>query len=145
MFLNSYKTVTPAFGPGSLRLSHAEDPVVLVVDDQEETRSEMKRVLELHGYKVIDTDSGQDAAKRARYVYPDLLLVNLDVPLLYQMVAARQIVRNAELGNIPVVIVAHEDLVDPVAVVEIGVRRNEYLTRLFNYQQLENLLDYLLH
>jgi len=119
--------------------------VVLVVDDQEETRSEMKRVLELNGYKVIDTDNGQDAAKRACYVYPDLLLVNLDVPLLYQMVAARQIVKNAGLGNIPVVIVAHEDLVDPVAVVEIGVRRNEYLTRLFNYQQLENLLDYLLH
>jgi len=43
-----------------------------------------------------------------------------------------------------VVIVAHDDVVDTVAVVEIGVRRNEYLTRLFNYQQLENLLDYLL-
>jgi DNA-binding response OmpR family regulator len=115
-----------------------------MVDDQEDVRSEMKQVLELNGYRVIDTDNGQDATKRARYVYPDLLLVNLDVPLLYQMVAARQIVKNADLGNIPVVIVAHDDVVDPVAVVEIGVRRNEYLTRLFNYQQLENLLDYLL-
>ena len=144
MSLNPYRSVTPVFGPRSLRLSHADSPVVLMVDDQEDMRSEMKHVLELNGYRVIDTDNGQDATKRARYVYPDLLLVNLDVPLLYQMVAARQIVKNADLGNIPVVIVAHDDVVDPVAVVEIGVRRNEYLTRLFNYQQLENLLDYLL-
>jgi hypothetical protein len=39
---------------------------------------------------------------------------------------------------------SQEDVVDPVAAMEIGVRRNEYLTRLSNYQQLENLLDYLL-
>jgi CheY-like chemotaxis protein len=144
MSLNPHKTETTAFGPRSVRLSHADNPVVLMVDDQEAIRSEMKHVLELNGYRVIDTDSGQDAVKRARYLYPDLLLVNLDVPLLYQMVAARQIVKNAQLGNIPVVIVAQENVVDPVAAMEIGVRRNEYLTRLSNYQQLENLLDYLL-
>lgn len=68
-------------------MSHADNPVVLMVDDQEVMRSEMKHVLELNGYRVIDTDNGQDAAKRARYVYPDLLLVNLDVQLLYQVVA----------------------------------------------------------
>ena len=127
-----------------LRLSHADEPVVLMVDDQDEKRVEMKHVLELNGYNVIDTDNGQDAAKRARYVYPDLLLVNLDVPLLYQIVAARQIVKNAELGTLPVVIVSHDDAADKSALLEIGVRRNEYVTRHSDYQQLENLLEYLL-
>jgi DNA-binding response OmpR family regulator len=104
----------------------------------------MRQVLELNGYHVIKTDNGQDAVKRGRYVYPDLLLVDLDLPLLYEMVAARQIVKNADLGIVPVVIVTHEDEVDPAAIMEAGVRRNEYVTRLSDYQQLQHLLDYLL-
>jgi len=62
------------------RSSYSEKPVVLVVEDQDDSRSEMRQVLELNGYHVIKTDNGQDAVKRGRYVYPDLLLVDLDMP-----------------------------------------------------------------
>jgi len=51
----------------------------------------------------------------------------LNLPLLYEMVAARQIVKNAELGIVPVVIITHDDEVDPAAIMEAGVRRNEYV------------------
>ena len=119
-------------------------PVVLLVGDHEDSGVEIKQVLTLSGYRVIDTDNGQDAAKRARYISPDLLLVDLDVPLLYELVAARQILKNAELGLVPVVIVTHEDTVDPGPMEEVGTRRNEYVTRLSDYDELEYLLDYLL-
>ena len=33
---------------------------------------------------------------------------------------------------------------DPYPLMEVGVRRNEYVTRLSDYEQLEHLLDYLL-
>jgi DNA-binding response OmpR family regulator len=146
MSLNLHLTKAPANDPGPIprRMSHADNPVVLMVKDREDTRSEMKRVLELNGYRVIDTDNGQDATKRAQYIYPDLLLVDLDVPLLYGMVAARQIVKKAQLGIVPVVIVTSEPDVDAAALLEVGVRRNEYVTRLADYDQLEHLLDYLL-
>lgn len=124
--------------------SSSDTPVVLIVEDRDDTRFEMKRVLELSGYHVVDTDNGQDAAKRARNISPDLLLVDLDVPLLYGMVAARQIIKNAQLGILPVVIVTREAAVDPSAMMEVGVRGNEYVTRFSDYQQLERLLDYLL-
>jgi len=142
--LNKTRLSDYALGHRPLRLSYADNPVVLMVEDREDTRSEMKHVLELNGYSVVDTDNGQDAAKRAQFVSPDLLLVDLDVPLLYGMVAARQIVKNAQLGVLPVVIVTHEDVVDPAAIMELGVRSNEYVTRLSDYQQLQSLLDYLL-
>jgi CheY-like chemotaxis protein len=124
--------------------SQPENPLVLMVEDQEDQRAEMKQVLELNGYRIIDTDNGQDAAKRARFIPPDLVLIDLDVPLLYELVAARQIVKSAQLGSLPVVIVTREDRVDPEAMMEVGVRRNEFVTRLNDYQQLEHLLDYLL-
>jgi CheY-like chemotaxis protein len=128
----------------SRRRSDSDIPLVLLVEDQEDTLFEMKQVLELSGYRVIDTDNGQDAAKRARYAHPDLVLVDLDVPLLYVLVAARQIMKQAFLGAVPVVIVTHEEELDADSMMEVCVRRNEYVTRLSDYEQLEHLLDYLL-
>ncbi|MDX6445169.1 MAG: twitching motility two-component system response regulator PilH [Blastocatellia bacterium] len=133
-----------AFQRRLFRHADTEPPVVLMVEDRPDATSELTEILELNGYRVIETDNGQDAVKRALYVCPDLLLVDLNVPLLYEMMAARQIIKNAQLGNVPVVIAAHEDVVDAATFMELGVRRNEYVTRLSNYQQLECLLDYLL-
>jgi CheY-like chemotaxis protein len=126
------------------RHSNSGRPLVLLVKDQEDTLFEMKQVLELNGYSVVDTDNGQDAVKRARYTHPDLVLVDLDVPLLYELVAARQIIKQAFLGAVPVVIVSHDGELEPGALMEVCVRRNEYVTRLSGYEQLEHLLDYLL-
>jgi CheY-like chemotaxis protein len=86
------KAPTYDFRDRYFQTSQSDNPVVLMVEDQEDERAEMKEVLELNGYRVIDTDNGQDAAKRARFISPDLVLVDLDVPLLYELVAARQIV-----------------------------------------------------
>ena len=128
--------------PGHLSRYRA-DHVVLVVKDHLDARSELNEVLAQNGYGVIGTDNGQDAARRARQVRPDLLLIDLDVPLLFELVAARQILKQAQL-QLPVVIVTHEDVIDPSSIMEVGARRNEYVTRLCDYDQLQDLLDYLL-
>lgn len=125
----------------------ARNSLVLLVQDNEETLCDMKHVLELNGYRVMDSDNGQAAIKQARYAHPDLLLVDLDVPLLYELVAARQIIKNSKLGVptvIPVVIVSHEREFDSGPMMEVNLRRNEYVTRLSDYDQLSHLLDYLL-
>lgn len=146
MSLNSYNANASAYASDQTfrRRFEPDKPLVLLVKDQEDALFEMKQVLELNGYRVIDTDNGQDAAKRARYAHPDLVLVDLDVPLLYELVAARQIMKQAFLGAVPFVIVTHDEELDPHAMMEVCVRRNEYVTRLSDYEQLEHLLDYLL-
>ncbi len=119
--------------------------VVLMVEDYREARSsDLKQGLKLKGYRVIDTDNGRDAARQARETHPDLLVVDMDVPLLYGLVAARQIVKHAEVGPIPVVIITHEEVVDPAPMIEVGATRNEYVTRLSDYASLQHPLDYLL-
>jgi len=124
--------------------SNGDNHVVLTVLDHMEARPELRQVLQLNGFRVIDTDNGQDAARQARQTHPDLLVVDMDVPLLYGLVAARQIVKHAQVGPVPVVIVTHEDVVDPLPLMEVGASRNEYVTRLSDYQELQHLLDYLL-
>jgi len=136
------------WGQALRRQAIAGNSLVLLVKDHEETLCDMKHVLELNGYQVMDTDNGQAAVKQARYAHPDLLLVDLDVPLLYELVAARQIIKNSRVGLvpavIPVVIVSHEPEFDPAPMMEVNLRRNEYVTRLSDYDQLAYLLEYLL-
>jgi DNA-binding response OmpR family regulator len=124
--------------------SYQASHIVLVVEDHQDPHSELKEVLVLNGYAVIGTDNGQDAARHARRIRPDLLLVDLDVPLLFELVAARQILKQAQLWQLPAVIVTHEEVIDPWSIMEVGARRNEYVTRLSDYDQLQDLLDYLL-
>jgi len=126
--------------PGRNQASH----IVLVVEDHQDPQSELKEVLVQNGFGVIGTDNGQDAARHARRIRPDLLLIDLDVPLLFELVAARQILKQAQLWHLPVVIVTHEAVIDPWSIMEVGARRNEYVTRLSDYDQLQDLLDYLL-
>lgn len=133
----------PAFVPQHLPRYQASH-IVLVVEDHQDPQSELKEVLVLNGYGVIGTDNGQDAARHARRIRPDLLLIDLDVPLLFEVVAARQILKQAQLWQLPVVIVTHEDVIDPWSIMEVGARRNEYVTRVSDYDQLQDLLDYLL-
>ena len=118
-------------------------PTVMVVEDDDASRSEIKQVLELNGYRVIDTDNGRDAIADAQHVHPDLLFVDLNMPLLYGLVAARQIIKKARLRPVPVVIVTHDEAADPYPM-EDDIRRNEYVTRLADYDQLEHLVNYLL-
>lgn len=118
--------------------------VVVMVEDHQGARAELKLALKLKGFQVFDTDNGRDAARQARETHPDLLVVDMDVPLLYGLVAARQIVKHAQIGPIPVVVITHEDLVDPAPIIELGARRNEYVMRLSDYESLQHLLDYLL-
>lgn len=44
----------------------------------------------------------------------------------------------------PVVIVTHEAEMDLQSLMELGAQRNEYVTRISDYEQLQDLLDYLL-
>jgi CheY-like chemotaxis protein len=144
--LNSYRANASddVVAQTSRRRSAPDNPLALLVKDQEDTLVEMKQVLELGGYRVIDTDNGQDAAKRARYARPDLVLVDLGVPLPYGLVAARQIMKHGLLGTVPVVIATCEEEPDAHSMADACVSRNEYVTRHPDYEQLERLLDYLL-
>lgn len=143
MSLNSHWSdmANDLIGPVS---SNGPNHVVLLVEDYREARPELKQVLKQRGYRVINTDNGQDAAREARQTRPDLLVVDMDVPLLYGLVAARLIIDHGELGQLPVVIVTHEDVVDPAPMMEVGTTRNEFVTRLSDYEELRPLLDYLL-
>jgi signal transduction histidine kinase/CheY-like chemotaxis protein len=83
---------------------------VLVVEDEEENRWALGEVLEAHGCRVVYAVNGSDAIERLRDEVPDIILLDLVMPVMDGRRFLHQIKADKRLSAIPVVIVsAHLD------------------------------------
>ena len=53
---------------------------ILVVDDKEQSRNLVRKVLTFYGYEVIGAGSGEDGINRAQTELPDLILMDIRLP-----------------------------------------------------------------
>jgi two-component system, sensor histidine kinase len=56
-------------------------PKILNVDDNEGSRYAVTRVLELAGFEVGEAASGEEALRMARDLQPDLVLLDINLPI----------------------------------------------------------------
>jgi CheY-like chemotaxis protein len=54
---------------------------VMVVEDFEDNRFMMRRLLEMSGYRVVEAMNGEEAVEIARREQPNLILMDLSLPL----------------------------------------------------------------
>ena len=80
--------------------------LVLVVEDYEDTRVMFRHQLELGGFRVVEAADGREAVERARAVRPDLILMDLNMPVLDGWEATRLIRLGAGTKHIPVVAIS---------------------------------------
>ena len=118
-------------------------PTILVVDDIEETRDGIEKLLKVDGYFVEASRNEQDAIERARLKNTDLILICLGGPPHDVIATARQIRAHAKLGeNVPVVVFCVGDVAEGD---EVNIGQNVFLTHPDNFNQLRNLLARLLN
>ena len=113
---------------------------VLVVEDFEDNRFMMRRLLEMSGYHVIEAVNGQEAVETARRERPDLILMDLSLPLLDGLAATRRIREQDGLSKVPIVAVSAHDTADFHADA-LAAGCNEYVTKPIDFDQLEGLLS----
>ncbi|MEJ7577188.1 MAG: response regulator [Pyrinomonadaceae bacterium] len=116
---------------------------ILVVEDFEDNRFMMRRLLEMSGYRVVEAENGEEAVTRAGEEQPDLILMDLSLPLLDGLAATRRIRQNAELRDVPVIAVSAHDTADFHAEA-LAAGCNEYVTKPIDFDQLEEVLSRLL-
>lgn len=80
--------------------------LVLVVDDEEEIRKLLKRLLTQKGYRVIEADRGLLALRLVKDHVPDLIILDAMLPELHGFDIARRIKGSAKYGRIPVIMVS---------------------------------------
>ena len=78
---------------------------ILVVEDNENNLYMMKFLLEENGYQVVEARDGVEGVKMAAIEKPDLILMDMQLPLLNGYEATKQIKANEEITNIPIIAV----------------------------------------
>lgn len=111
----------------------------LVVEDFEDSRFMMRRLLEMAGYSVLEASDGEQAVKMAVESRPVLILMDLSLPKLDGLSATRQIRQKKGLKKVPIVAVsAHDSPESRTEALDAGC--NEYVTKPIDFDHLHALL-----
>ena len=78
-------------------------PTILLVEDNEMNRDMLSRRLERKGYDVTIAVDGGEGVRRAQSDRPDLILMDMSLPVLDGWEATRQIKADAVTASIPVI------------------------------------------
>ena len=121
----------------------ADPATVLLVEDTEDNRFMMRRLLEMSGYRVVEAMNGEEAVKFARDESPHLILMDLSLPVIDGLAATRVIRKLPELQSTPIIAVSAHDTSDFQAeAMEAGC--NSYVTKPIDFNELEELIRHLL-
>ena len=78
---------------------------ILVVEDQEDNRRILHDLLTNAGYEIVQAENGEEAVKVAAAQRPDLILMDIQLPLLDGYEATRRIKSDPALRAIPIIVV----------------------------------------
>jgi two-component system cell cycle response regulator DivK len=76
---------------------------LLLVEDEFANRLLFVDVLEHHGYTVLEAGDGAEAVKIAKAEMPEMILMDMQLPVMDGMTATREIKAFAETSKIPIV------------------------------------------
>ncbi|HEX7330960.1 MAG TPA: response regulator [Pyrinomonadaceae bacterium] len=80
-------------------------PLVLIVEDHADTREMLRILLEMIGCRVIEAEDGEQAMSVAEKGHPDLILLDLKIPLLDGLTVTRLIRCHPVLNEVPIVLI----------------------------------------
>ncbi|HMO65397.1 MAG TPA: response regulator [Verrucomicrobiota bacterium] len=96
-------------------------PRILLVEDNELNRDMLSRRLERRGHVVLLACDGQQALDQARAARPDVILMDMSLPVLDGWEATRRLKADPELRRIPVIaLTAHAMATDEASAREAG-------------------------
>lgn len=118
-------------------------PTIMVVEDNEPSRDALGRRLERRGYRVVVAADGQQAVAVAHSAKPDLILMDLGLPIMDGWEATKQLKGHAATRHIPIIVLsAHAMTNDRELALAAG--GDEFDTKPVRFQQLLGKIESLL-
>jgi CheY-like chemotaxis protein len=113
---------------------------VLIVEDYEDTREFMKILLESYGYKVIEAADGIEAIDRVKQYHPDLILMDISLPVVDGLTATRAIREfDEESKKVPIIAVTAFGKNYYKKAIEAGC--NDLIDKPVDFDSLEPILN----
>ena len=120
-----------------------EDLTILVVEDYEDTSLAMRLALEHKGYHIIEASDGAQAVRLAESERPEVVLMDLNLPVLDGFGATERIRANPELKEtIIVAVTAHHD--PDLRVRALAAGCTAFVTKPIDFEWLGDLISNLL-
>ncbi|MDJ0754202.1 MAG: response regulator [Ardenticatenaceae bacterium] len=108
---------------------------ILLVEDNEMNRDMLTRRLKRKGFDVLCTTDGAKGIAMAESEHPDLILMDISLPIMDGLQATREIKANSNTADIPVIaLTAHAMAGDREKCLEAGC--NDYATKPVEFKQL---------
>lgn len=121
----------------------AENLTVLIVEDVDDSRYFMRLELEQLGYLVIEAEDGAKAVEIALRERPDIILMDLTLPVMDGLAATAMIRNNEQMREVPIIAVtAHHESVLRAEAKASGF--NAYVTKPIDIPWLNELIKGLL-
>lgn len=116
---------------------------ILLVEDNEASRDALARRLERRGHEVLLAVDGQQAVSIGQTARPDLILMDLGLPVIDGWEATRRLKADSSSRDIPIIVLsAHAMTNDREAALAAG--GNEFDTKPVRFQRLLEKIEALL-
>lgn len=107
---------------------------ILIVEDNEKNRTLVKDVLEYHGYKVIEAGDGEEGIKLAKKHKPDLIFMDIQMPVINGYEAIKIIKNDAEIKYTKIIAITSFAMVgDREKILEAG---EEDIIKAYKYKAI---------
>lgn len=127
------------FTPDTIHFSPAN---LLIVDDSATNRALLRAWLEEYGFHCIEASNGKEAIQQATQVHPDLILMDIKMPVMDGKQATITLQNQESTAHIPIIAVTASAMKEEVA--QLQKIFNQVLNKPVNYVQLiETLTQFL--
>jgi CheY-like chemotaxis protein len=113
---------------------------ILIADDFEEIRTALTLMLKYAGFDVIEVENGRQAIDAVHKEEPDLVLMDLSLPVIDGLQATREIRSDEKFGRLPIIILSGHDS-DEIRRQAAEAGGSEYLSKPIEIAELKKLIE----
>ena len=114
---------------------------ILVVEDNQDNRELVVKVLKINGYKVVEAVDGEEALEKTKTENPDLILMDLFIPKIDGYEVTRRLKSDRDLKHIPVIaLTAHAMKGDMEVALAAGC--DGYMPKPIDVRELPKQIEY---
>lgn len=95
------KMLKDALAPPPREINHP--PVILIADDDEDSREMLRFLLESWSYRVLEAKDGKEAVRLTKTRKPNLILMDVKMPDLDGFETARAIRESSDIDGVPII------------------------------------------
>ena len=123
----------------------AADPLILYIEDERPVLELVRHALKLSGYNIVGATTGRQGLDLMRREKPAVLLLDLMMPDFNGWDVYREMKRDTELAEIPVIVVTAKVPTRSKIIIDDLPPVDDYITKPFDVEQLVRSVENFVH